>query len=93
MFCHGVAIDEDVIEEHKDKLSQMAPKYLHQTLEYGKSISQAKRHDQEFIVPIMSLECCLVNILRRHSDLVITRSKVYLRKNSGPNQLVQELVY
>jgi hypothetical protein len=39
MFCHGVAIDEDVIEEHKDKLSQIAPKYLHQTLEYGKSIS------------------------------------------------------
>jgi hypothetical protein len=94
VFIHGVVVDEDIIKEHKDKLSQMAPKYLiHQTFKYGRSISQAKKHDHEFIVPIINLECHLINILKRHSDLVVTRSKVYLRKDSGTNQLLQEFVY
>jgi hypothetical protein len=94
VFIHGVAIDEDIIKEHKDKLSQMALKYLiHQTFKYDRSISQAKKHDHEFIVPIINLECHLINILKRHSDLVVTRSKVYLRKDSGTNQLLQEFVY
>jgi hypothetical protein len=48
------AIDEDVIEEYEHKFSQVFGKYcVHEFLECGRSVTQAKRHDTIFIMPQM----------------------------------------
>jgi hypothetical protein len=50
-------INEDVIKENQDKLLKVRFQYfIHDTLEGGWSIAKAKRHDQEFIMSLMSSE-------------------------------------
>jgi hypothetical protein len=42
---------------------------IHETLESGGSITQAKGHYQELIVTLMSSKCSLGNVFLFHTDL------------------------
>jgi hypothetical protein len=45
---------------------------IHETLESGGSITQAKEHNQELIVAPMSWKGCLSNAILFHTYLVVT---------------------
>ena len=47
-------IDEDIIKEDQNEVSQVGPEYfIHQCLECRRSIREAKGHDQKLIVEPM----------------------------------------
>ena len=57
MVCLGFTIDEDIIKENKNKMTKKRMKdMIHEGLESGGKITQAKGHDQELIVVHMSLK-------------------------------------
>ena len=46
--------DEDIIKEDQNEVSQVGPEYfIHQCLECGRTILEAKWHEKKFIVAIM----------------------------------------
>jgi hypothetical protein len=56
---------------------------IHEALESGGSITQAKGHDQELIVALMSLKCSLRNVCLFHMYLVVARMKIKFSKELG----------
>ena len=63
MLSPGFTIDEDIIKEDQNEVSQVGPKYfIHQCLEHGRGICEAKWHDQKFIMAIMCVESCFRDI-------------------------------
>jgi hypothetical protein len=72
-----VAVDEDVIEENKDKFPKKWPQHrVHESLKCSRSVRETKWHDQELKMAMMSSECSLFNILMADSNLVISRTQV-----------------
>lgn len=65
---------------------------VHESLESVRSIGQAERHNQKFIMAFMSAECCFWNIIWFYSDLVVPRTKVQLRKDSSFVKFIQEFI-
>ena len=49
---------------------------IHEDLESGGSITQAKGHDQKLIVALMSSKCSLMNVCLFHTYLVEDRTKI-----------------
>ena len=74
-------------------MSSLKKKYkkhpIHQVHECSRSISQSKRHYQEFIVPIRSPESCLGYVFTLDFQLVIPRTKGNLREDLCPLQLIK----
>ena len=69
MFIPCFTIDDDIIKEDQNEVPQVEPKYfIHQCLEYGRSISEAKGHDQKLIVAIMCAPCVWKSILEISSS-------------------------
>lgn len=65
--------DEDILEEHKDKFSQIWLKDgNHKGLKSGGHIGKPKRHNQVLIVSLVRTKGCLFNVFICHSNLVIT---------------------
>jgi hypothetical protein len=63
MVCLGFAIDEDIIKENYDKMTEKGTKdMIHEALEGGRGITQAKGHDQKLIVSLMSAKGHLGNV-------------------------------
>ena len=82
MLNPGFTIDEDIIEEDQNEVSQVGPKYfIHQCLERGRGICEAKWHHQKFIMAIMCAESCFRDIIRMDPNLVIPKMKTTWRKN------------
>ena len=51
MLSLGFTIDEDIIKEDQNEVSLVGPEYfIHQCLECGRSICEAKWYDQKLIV-------------------------------------------
>ena len=65
---------------------------LHEALESGGSITQAKGHDQKLIVALMILKCSLRNVYLFHMDLVVAREKINFSKELGTTQFIQEVI-
>jgi hypothetical protein len=65
---------------------------IHEALEGGGSITQAKRHDQELIVALMSVKGHLWNVCLFHTYLVIARAKIKFSKELGATQFIQEVI-
>lgn len=71
MSLERVAIDQYVDEKDKNKmLEKWVKNGGHEGLECSRGISEAKRHDTEFVVLFVGLKCCLVNVHLLHPDLV-----------------------
>lgn len=68
-------INEDIIEEHRYKLTEERAKdMIHKALESGGCITQAKGNDQEFVMAFMSSKDSLGNMGLFHMYLVVIRT-------------------
>jgi hypothetical protein len=65
---------------------------IHEALESGGSITQAKGHDQKLIVALMSSKCSLRNVYLIHMYLVVSRMKIKFSKELGTTQFIQEVI-
>jgi hypothetical protein len=61
---------------------------VHEALEGGGGVTQAKGHDQKLIVALMSVKGCLGNVGLFHTYLVIDRVKIKFGKELGVTQLI-----
>ena len=72
MLIPCFTIDEDIIKDGKNEVPQVGPKYfIHQFLECGRSISEAKGYDQKLIMAIMCAEIRFRDIILMNPNLVI----------------------
>jgi hypothetical protein len=93
MLFFILGVDQDVINEHLNKLVQLWHEYkVHQVHEMCRSIGESKRHNQILIQPIPSGEGSLRNVLRPDLDLVITRMKIDLGKDFSTGKLIKKNV-
>ena len=95
MLSPGFTIDEDIIKEDRNEVLQVGPKYfIHQFLERGRGICEAKWHDQKFIMAIMCVESYFRDIIHMDPNLVIPRTKIQLGEKMGTNtmELIQKLI-
>ena len=68
----SATIDEDVIEEDKDKFPKIwFEKVVHKALKGRWGITKTEWHDQELIMAFMSSECSLWNVDFLHANLVV----------------------
>jgi hypothetical protein len=65
---------------------------IHEALEGGGGITQAKGHDQKLIVALMSAKGHLGNVFLIHTYLVIARVKIKFSKELGATQFIQEVI-
>ena len=65
---------------------------IHEDLESGGRITQAKRHDQKLIVALMSSKYSLRNVCLFHTYLVVARMKIKFSKEMGATQFIQEVI-
>jgi hypothetical protein len=61
---------------------------IHEALEGGGGITQAKGHDQKLIVALMSAKVRLGNVFHFHMYLVIARAKMKFSKELGAIQFI-----
>ena len=93
MICPGFSIDEDIIKENSDKMMEKGTEdMVHEALEGGGGITQAKGHDRKLIVSLMSSKGCLGDVCLFHTYLVIARAKIKFGKKLGVTQFIQELI-
>ena len=86
-------MDEDIIKEDQNEVSQVGPEYfIHQCLECGRRICEAKWHDQKFILAIMCAESCFRDIFCMDPNLVIPRTKIQLGEKNSTMELIQNLI-
>ena len=79
MLIPCFTIDEDMIKEDHNEVSQVGMEYfIHQRLECGRIIREAKCHDQKFIVAIMCAESYFRDIILMNLNLMIPRAKIQL---------------
>ena len=89
MLSPGFNIDEDIIKEDRNEVSQVGLKYfIQQCLERGRGICQAKCHDQKFIMVIMCAENYFMDIICMNLNLVIPRTKNQLGEKMSTMELI-----
>jgi hypothetical protein len=64
---------------------------IHEALEGGGGITQAKGHDQKLIVALMSSKGHLGDVCLFHTYLEISRAKIKFSKELGSTQFIQEV--
>jgi hypothetical protein len=62
---------------------------IHEVLEGGGGITQAKEHDQKIIVALMSSKGSLRNVFLFHTNIVVARMKIKFSKELGATQFIQ----
>jgi hypothetical protein len=65
---------------------------IHEALEGGGGITQAKGHDQKIIVALMSYKGSIRNVCLFHMDLEVSRTKIKFSKELGATQFIQEVI-
>jgi hypothetical protein len=65
---------------------------IHEALESGGSIIEAKGNDQKIIVALMISKCSLRNVFLIHTDLVVARMKIKFSKELGTTLFIQEVI-
>ncbi|KAE9612303.1 hypothetical protein Lalb_Chr06g0171561 [Lupinus albus] len=81
MFFSALGVDQNVINKYHYELIQVWVKNLiHVVGKYCWCIRHSERNYQIFKMPIPSSEGRLRNVLRFHSELMVTRSEINLRK-------------
>ncbi|CAL0319972.1 unnamed protein product [Lupinus luteus] len=81
MFFYILRINQNIIDKYDHKCVEIWMKYsVHVIHEYSRSIGYTKWHHEVFIMTISRPKSSFRNILRLHAYLVVTRSKIDLRK-------------
>ena len=94
MLFYRARIDQNIIDEDDDELIQIGPEHpIHQVHECRWGIRQPKGHHQKFEMPIPGSESSLGNVLLFYPELVVSRTKVYLRETARSSQLIEEIIY
>ena len=89
MLIPCFSIDENSIKEDQNEVSQVGLEYfIHQCLECGRSICEAKWHDQKFIVAIICAEICFRDIIFMDPNLVIPIMKIQLGEKMSTMELI-----
>jgi hypothetical protein len=65
---------------------------IHEALEGGGGITQAKGHDKKLIVALMSSKGSLGNVCLFHTYLVVARTKIQFSEELGATQFIQEVI-
>jgi hypothetical protein len=65
---------------------------IHNTLKSGGGITQAKGHDQELIVIVMSSKCNLGNVFLFHTYLLVDKMKIKFGKVPITTQFIQKVI-
>ena len=65
---------------------------IHEALESGWGITQAKWHDQELIVTCMSSKCNLRNVFFFHMYLVVSSTDIKFIKVLRTTQFIQKII-
>jgi len=65
---------------------------IHEALEGGGGITQAKGHDQKIIVALMSSKGSFGKLCLFHTYLVVSRIKIKFSKELGATQFIQEVI-
>jgi hypothetical protein len=65
---------------------------IHEALEGGGGITQAKGHDQKLIVALMSSKGSHGNVCLFHTYLVVSRTKINFSKELAATQFIQEVI-
>ena len=82
-------MDEDIINEDYDEVPQVGIEYcIHQYLECGTSIHEAKRNEKKLIVSIMCVGIRFRDIIHMNSNLVIPRTKIQLGEKMSTMKLI-----
>ena len=93
MLSPSFTIDEDIIKEDQNKVSQVGLKYfIHQFLECGRGICETKWHEKKFIMAIMCAESYFRDIIHMDLNLVIPRTKIQLGEKMSTMELIQKLI-
>jgi hypothetical protein len=61
---------------------------IHEVLEGGGGITQAKGHDQKLIVALMSSKGSLGNVYLFHTYLDVARTKIHFSEELGSTQFI-----
>jgi hypothetical protein len=69
-------------------MEKMTEDMIHETLEGGWGITQAKGHDQELIVTLMSSKGSLGNVYLFHTYLVVARTNINFIKVLSSAQFI-----
>ena len=93
MLCPCFTINEDIIKEDHNEVSQVGSEsFIHQCLECGRSICEAKGHDQKLIVAIMCAEIHFRDIILMNPNLVIQKMKIQLGGKMSTMEIIQKLI-
>jgi hypothetical protein len=93
MLFFILGVDQDVINEHHDKLVQLRHEYgVHRVHEMCRGIGESKRHNQILIQCIPGGECSLRDVFRVNLDLVITRTNIDLGEDLSTGKLIEKNV-
>jgi hypothetical protein len=93
MLFFILGVDQDVVNEGHNKLVQLQHEYkVHQVHEMCRSVGESKRHNQILVQPIPGGESSLRNVFWMDLDLMITRTKIDLEKDSCTGKLIKENV-
>jgi hypothetical protein len=65
---------------------------IHEALEGGGGITQAKGHGQKLIVALMSSKGSLWNVFLFHTYLVVAQTKIKFSKELDATQFIQEVI-
>jgi hypothetical protein len=71
---------------------KMMEDMIHEALEGGGGITQAKGHDQKLIVALISSKGSLEDICLFHTYLVVARTKIQFSEELGATQFIQEVI-
>jgi hypothetical protein len=83
-------IDEDIIKTKM--VEKRTEDMIHEALEGGGGITQAKGHDQKLIVALMSSKGSIGDICLFHMYLVVARMKIQFSEELGATQFIQEVI-
>jgi hypothetical protein len=65
---------------------------IHEALEGGGGITQAKGHNQKIIVVLVSSKGSLGNVCHFHTYLVVARMKIQFSEELGTTQFIHEVI-
>jgi hypothetical protein len=65
---------------------------IHEALEGGGGVTQAKGHEQKLIVTLMSLKGHIGDVGLFHTYLVIAQARIKFGKELGATQFIQEVI-
>ena len=82
----------DIIKKDQNEVLQVGPKYfIHQFLECGRSILEAKWNDQKLIVAIMCAKIHFRDIIFVNLNLVIPRMKIQLGEKMSIMKVINNM--